>query len=285
MSWKSSVNALLSRTTGHELRRVSNGAAPAPARNARRPAAGDRLLTAPAFVLSSVRSGSTLLRVLLDSHSAIHSPPEIHLRDIAVKTRSKYVERSLDALGLDASGLEYLLWDRLLDRELRRAGKTQLVNKTPNDVFIADRIKECWPDARFIFLLRHPAAIAASRHATRPQDSEERNLEMVLRYGDALEAARAAYPGLVVRYERLASDPAAATQEICAYLGLPWEAGMLDYGRHDHGTFKPGLGDWKDKIRSGRVQPPTPPPPRDEIPPALLGLCEAWGYLPASGDR
>jgi hypothetical protein len=40
----------------------------------------DRLLTGPTFVLSSVRSGSTLLRLILDSHPEICSPHELHLR-------------------------------------------------------------------------------------------------------------------------------------------------------------------------------------------------------------
>jgi hypothetical protein len=286
MSWKDSVNRTLWRATGYELRRVERGPngkrrrEPAPPPTTRA-GAGDRLLVKPAFVLSSVRSGSTLLRVVLDSHSQVHAPPEMHLRDIAVQTKSKYVDRTLTALDLDARALEYLLWDRLLHRELARHGKRQLVNKTPNDVFIVDRIRECWPDARFIFLLRHPAAIAKSRHATRPQDTVERNNEMVLRYGNAVEDARRRLPGHTVRYEDLASDPATETQRLCAFLGVPWEPSMLEYGEHQHGRFKPGLGDWTEKIRSGRVQPPTPPPPVDEIHPDLRPLCVAWGYLPA----
>jgi hypothetical protein len=55
---------------------------------------------------------------------------------------------------------------------------------------------------------------------------------------------------------------------------------MLDYGAVAHGRYRPGLGDWSDKLRTGRVQSPTPPPPADEIPPALHALCAAWGYLP-----
>src|SRR3954467_12084339 len=43
---------------------------------------GDRLLEQPVFVLSSIRSGSTLLRVLLNSHTAIHAPHELHLGGI-----------------------------------------------------------------------------------------------------------------------------------------------------------------------------------------------------------
>jgi hypothetical protein len=280
VTWKSSLNRALSRTTGHELRRVGNGAAPRRRRVGVRP--GDRLVTAPAFVLSTVRSGSTLLRVVLNSHSEIHAPQELHLRDISVGVKSKYAELALGSLGLDAPHLEYLLWDRLLHRELADSGKLHLVNKTPSDVFIVERLVECWPDARFIFLLRHPAAVAASRHATRPQDSVERNTEMVLRYGNALERARSTYDGLTVRYEDLTREPERVTRELCAFLGVEWERGMLEYGRHDHGQMRPGLGDWREKIKSGEIQEATPPPPLEEIPEALRPLCAAWGYLPAS---
>ncbi|XDO64283.1 sulfotransferase [Streptomyces sp. RLB1-33] len=43
-----------------------------------------RLVDSPVFVLSSVRSGSTLLRVLLNSHSQIRAPHEMHLRTVHV---------------------------------------------------------------------------------------------------------------------------------------------------------------------------------------------------------
>jgi len=254
---------------GYELRRTAKRS-----RRGLRP--GDRLVAEPAFILSTVRSGSTLLRVLLDSHSEIHSPPELHLKDLDVQASSDYAERALKAIGMDATALRYLLWDRVLHRELAHSGKRLIVNKTPNDVFIADELLACWPDARFIFLLRHPAAIAASRQEVRPQDSADRNAKMVLRYGDALEKARADHPGLTVRYEELTADPETVTKELCAFLGVGWEASMLEYGRFDHGGYRAGLGDWKEKIRSGEIQPP-PPPPAD-MHPTLERLATAWGY-------
>jgi hypothetical protein len=267
---KRALNVALARATGFELRRVG-------ARRPRAPVPGDRLLKAPVFVLCTVRSGSTLLRVVLNSHSRIHAPQELHLRDLAVGVTSPYADQALRELGLDGRQLEYLLWDRLLHRELAISGKRVLVNKTPSDVFIADRIVECWPDARFIFLLRHPGAVARSRQALRPQDTPEQNAAMVRLYGDALEDARRCHGGITVRYEKLASDPVPVTQEVCRYLGVPWEPEMIDYGRQDHGRYRAGLGDWKDKIRSGTVQPPDPAP--KEIPPALRDLCVTWGYL------
>jgi Sulfotransferase family len=282
MEWKRTVNGALTRATGYRLERATGEVArPQRRRGGRGARNGDRLLTAPAFVLCTVRSGSTLLRVLLDSHSQVHAPHELHLRHIETQITAGYAEKSLREIGLDERALRYLLWDRMLHRELAATGKRQLVNKTPNDVFITDEIMECWPDARFIFLLRHPLAIARSRQAARPQDSEERNLEMVLRYGNALEEARRRFTGPTIRYEDLTADPEAAMREVCAFLGLEWEPEMLDYGRFDHGRFRPGLGDWTDKIKSGRIQEAAPLPAPDEVPEALRELSAAWGYLPA----
>jgi hypothetical protein len=269
------MNRGLTRATGLELRKAAAGP-----RRRKRVAGerGDRLLKAPAFVICSVRSGSTLLRVLLDSHSKIHAPQELHLRDLAVKVKTDYAAKALGELGLDEQQLRFLLWDRLLHRELAAAGKGVLVNKTPNDAFIVDLIATCWTDARFIYLLRHPAAIERSRQQTRPQDSPDRNARMVLRYGNAIEQARASHPGVTVRYEELTADPRAETQRLCAFLGLQWEPAMLDYGRFDHGRMKPGLGDWKAKIKSGEVQQAEPPPPAEQMHPSLHELCVAWGY-------
>jgi hypothetical protein len=280
---KRAMNAALRRTTGHELRKIRTPEelAAQQRRQRRRLRPGDRLLEAPVFVLCSVRSGSTLLRVLLDSHSRICSPHELHLRDISVVIKTEYAERALGEVGLEASRLEYLLWDRLLHRELAESGKALLVSKTPSDVFIADRIRECWPDARFIFLLRHPLAIARSRQLARPQDSAERNLKMVRRYCQAIEAVRHDDDGLTVRYEDLTGDPDRETRRLCEFLGVEWEAQMLDYGQFDHGRLRAGFGDWSEQIKSGRVQAPKPLPAAGEVPDALRGLAAAWGYAPA----
>jgi hypothetical protein len=286
VSWKDTVNHGLSRATGYELRKV--GAPAAGKQAARRTAvgkarAGDRLVDAPVFIMCTLRSGSTLLRVLLDSHSQIHAPHELHLRYITVAHEAKWSDRSMKEMGLDQKALEYLLWDRILHRELAGSGKSLVVDKTPNNVFIPERLRECWPDARFIFLLRHPAAIARSRQAVKGEDfDEEKNVDLIRRYCEALESARQTYDGHTVRYEEITSDPAPATKGICDFLGLPWEAGMLEYGKHDHGRYKAGLGDWADKIQTGQIQKPEPPPA--ETPAALRPIAERWGYLEAGSE-
>ena len=282
MAWKKRINDALAKTTGYHLERAMPGTAPkAGKRRARRGLRkGDRLVKQPVFVMCTLRSGSTLLRVLLNSHSKIHAPHEIHLRYISVNLDRKWSERSMKEMGLDADTLRYLLWDRILQRELAGSGKPVIADKTPNNVFITDELHACWPDARFIFLLRHPAAIAQSRKdwfKGKDHYNEEENHDLIRRYCEALEHARQTYDGVTVRYEDLTEDPARETKRICEYLGLDWEPAMLDYGKQEHGRYKSGLGDWSDNIKSGEVQKAKPPPP--ETPAPLRPIAVKWGYL------
>ena len=270
MALKKTLNDALTRATGYQLQRAGGGAA-------KRLRGGERLIEAPVFVICTLRSGSTLLRVLLDSHSQIRSPHELHLRYVSVHFDQKWSERSMKELGLDTRAADYLLWDRLLHRELTASRKSIIADKTPNNVFIVDRLREAWPDARFIFLLRHPGAIARSREKYKGEGADE----LIIKYVEALEAARQTYDGHTVRYEDLTANPERELRKICDFLGVPYEPTMLDYGQFDHGRYKSGLGDWNEKIKSGAIQPPEPPPPLDEIDPALREMCAKWGYLDA----
>ena len=240
---------------------------------------GDRLLVAPVFVLSSIRSGSTLLRVMLNTHSAIHAPHELHLRGLGVRLKSKYVTRAMAELGMDNDQLRYLLWDRLLHRELVRHSKQVLVNKTPSDAFIWQQIVECWPDARFIFLLRHPAAVTDSWHRARKEWTRDQAAEDVLPYMDAVEQARTERGGLSVKYEDLTRDPEGELQRVCEFIGVDWEPAMVDYGQGDHGTFRAGLGDWSPRIKSGKVQAVEHIPTAEETPASLIDISKKWGYI------
>ena len=280
MPWQRRINRVVGPLTGFEITRVRRRAA-RPRRAARGIALGahDRLLVAPVFILASIRSGSTLLRMLMGTHSQLHAPHELHLRDLNVRLYSEYAGQAMSEIGLDENTLEYLLWDRVLHRELQRSGKAHIVNKTPSDAFIWRRIAECWPDARFVFLLRHPLAIARSRQDSSRRDSDDDNAIKVMRFMGAVEEARKNLGGHTLRYEDLTTNPEGELRRVCDFVGLEWEPGMLAYGRVDHGKYTPGLGDWGERIRSGEIQPARPLPPDEEMPEALRPIAEAWGYV------
>ncbi|MEO3813611.1 sulfotransferase [Sphaerisporangium sp. B11E5] len=288
MAWKSKVNAALEGITGYNITRVRTvppppAPEPPPPPEAPRPPAdpkADRLLRAPVFVLSPVRSGSTLFRVILNSHSQIHAPHEMHVRRLAVTMTTDPVRQAMEALGHSTSDIEHILWDRMLHRELVRSGKEILVDKTPSNVFAHRRIITCWPDARFIYLMRHPASIATSWHeadpVARPMPEAVRHTYQYMR---DLQEARGRYDGIDVRYEALVDDPEGELRRVCSYLGVEFEPGMLKYGDHNHGEFVKGIGDWRDKIRTGEIQQGRPLPTPDEVPEPLLEITKAWGYL------
>ena len=245
---------------------------------------GGRLLSAPVIVFSAPRSGSTLLRVVLGSHSELYAPPELPLKHLGVRADTKWIQASLEGLELTTEDVEHMLWDRVLAEALRRSGKPRIVVKTPANVLIWERIAACWPDARFVFLLRHPAAAVASLqssfdpawHPAGEAGSLEESVAKGLRYMTTLEQAREALPGFTVRYEELTASPERVVRELCEFVGVPFQPAMLEYGAFDHAGFTPGLGDSSLNIRSGRIQPPAPMP--DEMPAELAGICAAWGY-------
>nr|WP_192752902.1 sulfotransferase [Actinopolymorpha pittospori] len=264
-----------------EVRRVRRAARrPARWRAARRRIAADaRSVRSPVFVICPVRSGSTLLRVLLNSHPDICAPHELHLRFVRVAFERHYAELSMKELGLDQDELEYVLWDRIMHRELVASGKRVLIDKTPGNATFHERLVAGWPDARFIFLLRHPASIVASLMETRPDRELTSTIREALTYLEGVEEARKSVPGLVVRYEDLVADPATVTRQVCQYVSVRWDPRMLEYGRSQHGTFRAGIGDWTLKIRSGRVQPGRELPDPADVPEQLRPIARAWGYL------
>ncbi|PZG15967.1 sulfotransferase family protein [Nonomuraea aridisoli] len=235
-----------------------------------------RQVDSPVFVIASVRSGSTLLRMLLNSHSRIRAPHELHLRTINVQLTPGFSEQSMQELGLDQIELEHVLWDRILQLELERSGKDVIVDKTPGNVFTWERLKYAWPNAKFLILLRHPEGVVSSLENRKGNTSTREALEAnALKYFKPLDKARRTLGGLTVRYEELTAEPERVTREICAYLGVEWEPGMLEYGKYDHGDFVPNLGDRSDNIKSGRIQAART---FATTSPSLAKYAKAWGY-------
>jgi hypothetical protein len=244
-------------------------------------ARGHRLVPSPVFVLSSIRSGSTLLRCILSTHSQLHAPHELHLADLRVQPAA-ITTRALGLLGFTATSMELDLWDSVLHCLLTASGKQHIVDKTPGNLLLWREIAHHWPQARLIFLTRHPAHILKSAIRSRPDAHPVEATPLVMTYLRQLCTAMAELPGLVVRYEDLTAHPDQVTTRICQFLGVAWEPQMRDYGRVDHGPLQFGIGDFGDKIRSGRVQPGPPHPPLATLSADLRAICADLGYQDAA---
>ncbi|NJM56518.1 MAG: hypothetical protein HC857_02350 [Synechococcales cyanobacterium RU_4_20] len=138
-----------------------------------------------AFILSSPRSGSTLLRVMLAGNPALFSPPELHLlpfetlgdrkRQLGVSHLGEGLQRSLMELkGLNVEASRDFI-QALEDRDMPiedvyallqdLAGNRLLIDKSPSyasDLANLARAERCIDGAQYIHLVRHPYAVLES---------------------------------------------------------------------------------------------------------------------------
>jgi Sulfotransferase family len=263
-----SANGVLAKLTGYQLIRADSDHG-RPSKPPLLPVAGstggdirrvDRLVPQPTFLVAASRSGLPALAKILDNHSMICAPDEVQLRFVTADAAHDGGSVTMEQQGLDPYELEYLLWDRLLERELTASQKPVLVEKAPNVGYVWKRLREAWPAARYVFLIRHPVAIAESMSRARKVSVND-VVKRVLDQGHSITAARLVLPGPTIRYEDLVADPVQVTKEICTYLDLDWEPAMLG----DNGA--------------GRVKPEPALPSADQVHPLLRDLCRSWGYL------
>jgi glycosyltransferase involved in cell wall biosynthesis len=224
------------------------------------------------FVVGAPRSGTTLLRLMLDAHPELAIPPETHFVAEALDLRGK--DRELRArfcrlvthsprwgdFHLDAGALERRLQGirpfRLEDG-LRvfyrmyadRLGKRRVGDKTPGYVLHLRRIAAVLPEARFVHLIRDGRDVAASLRKLwwgPGDDVEAQAVDWLWRIREARQQAQVCPGYLEVRYEDLVREPEAQLRRVCEFLGLTFERRMLEF----YGTAAERLDE--QNARSGR---------------------------------
>ena len=206
------------------------------------PDTSQRSAEPPFFVVGAQRSGSTLIRLMLDHHPQIAVPHEFDYLIEAVTPAGPWpvraqLERAFGQSGsFRRSGLRAdlsLPFPELSESLLRQhQGDKPLVGMVVHAHF--ERILRLWPEARFIHLLRDPRDVARSVvgmgwagnvwfGAARWAEAES-SWE---RLRSALSAERFAE----VRYEELITDPESALAPVCALLGVRYTDQMLSYAQ------------------------------------------------------
>jgi protein-tyrosine sulfotransferase len=225
-------------------------------------------------VLGMPRSGTTLLRRLLDAHPDIVCPAETNVlsacaRFIREDTIAEGVRVGVLA-GLGHAGFSRAAVLRRL-REFafgfhedlaRAAGKRRWAEKTAFDAFHIDAIEElCGDELQFICLIRNALDVVCSLH-----ELSEKNHgylpelhAYVRRYPNFYEAfahcwvdltskllgfvERRGSTALLVRYEDLVERPIEELTRLFTFLGEPFRAELIEAAMAKRDSL--GLGDWK----------------------------------------
>lgn len=173
------------------------------------------------FIGCMPRSGSSLLRVMLNAHPAVYAGTETKWSTYENEAKSKQI---LDA-HINAHTTEPFL-----------------VDKNPHNISIKGlkRIKSWYPNAPIIHIIRNPYDVWSSYFKTLENPSEERpaNNEFVKDATWYLEGINYATNNkiqmLTIKYEDLVSDPGLIIRRICRYTRIPFKNAMLNHQDHQH---------------------------------------------------
>lgn len=197
------------------------------------------------FIGGCGRSGTTLLREMLNRHPAIACGPETSIFGLPFDVQNQSVAWSvpkdeLDSLASESENIvEYAesFFDRYL---LRPYGKPRWADKTPNNVRVLPKLLTWFPRGKFIHLIRDGRDVVCSlRHHPRERIVDGRLVPVKrdnpigqcatrwLKDTSAGFAFRGHPRYLEVRYEELVMNPEHTLQQICSFVGEAYDPGML----------------------------------------------------------
>ena len=307
-----------------EMRRAIAGRSPSP-ENEQAHLQTIRSKNPPAvFILSAPRSGSTLLRVMLAGHPGLFSPPELALlsyhslqsRRAAYAGRDEgWLEGTLRAVmeikkidldearqlmaGYERQSLPTQQFYRLLQEWI---GARTLVDKTTtyaSSLMTLRRAEVYFENARYIHLVRHPAAMVQSYLASRldqvfghgypfsPREKAELywliNNQNIQDFFAEIPSERRHF----IHFEDLVQDPERVMRRVCDFLGVefdpavlqPYEGERMTNGVHPESRMvgDPGFLERED-IDAGEAAKWQTMPAGDVLSPETESLAVALGY-------
>lgn len=220
---------------------------------------------APIFIVGANRSGTTLLRLILNAHPRIAIPDELayfnwNFRRASFTpwqapscSRSQYNQFVDRFLNRNEEVLAPLAIETLRNEILSAAspnlrhpyahslrawaeqfGKARWGEKTPGNLFYVDIIYDMFPEARFIYLMRDPRAGVHSmnRSVLFAHDSVINALNRRKYMQDGLALLRDTVPAdqrMLLKYETLVATPEETTRDVCNFLGEDFAPQMLEF--------------------------------------------------------
>ena len=226
------------------------------------------VMESPLFVVGPLRSGSTLLRLLLDHHSEVHLFGEFEgavceARGNEWPPLSSYhrfvrTDRQTGALNLNVDpALAYGQLVRDFLRQIHLRNPRIIVGASVHSRI--DLLPRIWPKARFINLVRDPRDVARSCIGMGWAGNTYEGAyfwEKVERHRKILNAQVPESQRIDIRYEDLVCEPEATLRKICDFLGIGYQAQMLQIERDTSYGFPSAryANQWKRRMADRDVR-------------------------------
>jgi hypothetical protein len=233
-------------------------------------------LAEPFFIVGNDRSGTTMLRLILDRGPDAAIPPEsMYLTDLVDPPGNAEAARELMAEvwshpkvalwdlpgeppavpdGLSPQDAYRLIMAAPFEAYARKHGKLRWGDKTPHYVHHVDHLMRLWPEARVVVLVRdgRDVALSLKRMPFGPNNAWAA-AQWWARGIRAGQAAQVRYPEnvMTVRYEDLATRPEQELPRICEFLGLRQTPEMLQLETADRSKIVADQASWFPTLFDG----------------------------------
>jgi hypothetical protein len=229
----------------------------------------------PFFIVGSARSGTTLLRLILNAHPEVAVPPESRfvtelwrgadevpveplLAAIAEHNRFEAWDVPIEAVREELRGRSTASYADVITAPYRAYarlnGKTWWGDKTPRYVEHIPFLSSLLVNARFIHLIRDGRNVALS-YADVPFGPKTVAGAARLWAARVSAGMRGGRPlgerYLEVHYENLVEDAEGETKSICSFLGLEFDPGMLDYTERARAAVLPRASMYNPHVTEG----------------------------------
>lgn len=193
----------------------------------------------PIFIVGCQRSGTTMLRLMLDSHPRISCGPETRF---LVGFAPIFAE---DWKRLSQYGFEQEEWVRRIRAfyegiqgdYARSRGKERWADKTPRYALALPLLLKLFPDAQIIHVIRDPRDVAVSH---RKRFGYWSCIKSTVKWPRYVGTARSSAEDLPedayreVRYESLVATPEGTLRDLLCWLGEDWDDSILDFHKAKH---------------------------------------------------
>lgn len=231
----------------------------------------------PIFLLGTQRSGTTLMRLILDSHRRIAIGHESGFMRAVEATKNLpdyiYGERWYQRFGIGDDDMNDRLRDfysGIFGHYAGSRGKPRWGEKTPDNMFFLNELEAIFPNAQFVCTVRQPGAVVAS--LKRWDWDFETALAYWIRANTIARQATQRLPSdkwHLVRYEDLVGEPEGVLRTVLNYLGEEWDENVLRHhkvqltrtggievegdNRDDRAIDQSRVDAWRDDLNTDQV--------------------------------
>jgi hypothetical protein len=204
----------------------------------------------PVFIGGAGRSGTTLLRVILDSHPHIACGPELKILPQisawwhACQTQFAPLLHNYEMTDHDVNAMFATIIKTILDKHRLHHGKQRSAEKSPNNVQAFFALHKMFPQSPFIQVIRDGRDVIASLLTMDWKTAEGKPVPYTRdvvaaaqywlhcvqsgrRFRDSLPTDQKTY--MEIHYEAIIGDPENSLRGLFDFLGEPWDACVLDY--------------------------------------------------------